>query len=79
MFSIMDIKETTGLTVREVAAACCLSVQAVYKWEKTGKVPAEHCRAIEFATRGKVTRYGLRPDVFGASKESECDQTREAA
>ncbi|GEP59497.1 helix-turn-helix domain-containing protein [Reyranella soli] len=29
------------------------------------KVPAEACAAIELATSGKVTRYDLRPDVFG--------------
>lgn len=28
-------------------------------------VPAKRCIAIEFATDGKVTRYQLRPDVFG--------------
>lgn len=27
--------------------------------------PAHHCLAIEEATGGKVTRYQLRPDVFG--------------
>ena len=34
------------------------------------KVPAEACVPIEQATRGKVTRYDLRPDVFG-DKPSE--------
>lgn len=34
-------------------------------WLETDKVPAEHCRAIEKITDGKVTRYQLRPDVFG--------------
>ncbi len=29
------------------------------------KVPAEVCAAIEQATDGRVTRYELRPDVFG--------------
>lgn len=28
-------------------------------------VPAHHCRTIEDATDGRVTRYQLRPDVFG--------------
>ena len=36
------------------------------KWlHRDGKVPAELCIAIELATGGKVTRYELRPDVFG--------------
>jgi DNA-binding transcriptional regulator YdaS (Cro superfamily) len=39
----------------------------VSKWLRRDKrgVPAEMCVAIELATRGKVTRYELRPDVFG--------------
>lgn len=40
----------------------------VWNWLNTTKTPmppAEHCRAIEEATGGAVTRYDLRPDVFG--------------
>jgi DNA-binding transcriptional regulator YdaS (Cro superfamily) len=38
----------------------------VGKWlHRDKKVPAEMCVAIELATGGKVTRYELRPDVFG--------------
>lgn len=33
-------------------------------------VPAEHCGAIETATGGQVTRYRLRPDVFGAAPQA---------
>lgn len=29
------------------------------------RIPAELCASIEHATRGAVTRYQLRPDVFG--------------
>jgi DNA-binding transcriptional regulator YdaS (Cro superfamily) len=29
------------------------------------RVPAELCQKIEAATNGAVTRYDLRPDVFG--------------
>lgn len=32
------------------------------------KVPAEACLPIERATGGKVTRYDLRPDIFGAPR-----------
>jgi DNA-binding transcriptional regulator YdaS (Cro superfamily) len=39
--------------------------QHVHYWLKVGKIPAEHCLAIERATKRKVTRYDLRPDVFG--------------
>lgn len=37
--------------------------QAVYRWVKTGRVPAKHCIAIEQATG--VSRHVLRADVFG--------------
>ncbi len=39
--------------------------QHVWKWVRAGRVPAEYCNAIEKATNGAVTRYDLRPDVFG--------------
>ncbi len=39
--------------------------QHVWKWLRAGKIPAEYVLAIEHATGGKVTRYQLRPDVFG--------------
>jgi uncharacterized membrane protein YkvA (DUF1232 family) len=39
----------------------------VWAWlnKRDGRVPAELCAAIEFVTGGMVTRYDLRPDVFG--------------
>lgn len=37
------------------------------------KVAARHCLAIEAATGGKVTRYALRPDVFGPPPANEED------
>lgn len=36
----------------------------VTQWKRRG-VPAERCMAIERAVNGAVTRYDLRPDVFG--------------
>ena len=41
----------------------------IWKWLRSGRVSAEYCRAIEQATGGKVTRYDLRPDVFGSAPE----------
>lgn len=41
-----------------------VTYQAVQKWRKKG-VPAERCRDVEAVTGGAVTRYELRPDVFG--------------
>lgn len=40
----------------------------VWNWlniTKSPMPPAEHCRAIEDSLDGKITRYELRPDVFG--------------
>lgn len=39
--------------------------QAVDRWRRTGRVPAHHCIPIENETKGQITRYDLRPDVFG--------------
>ena len=46
--------------------------QHVWNWvnRAEGKVPAECCRAIEAATEGRVTRYELRPDVFGSAQST---------
>lgn len=41
--------------------------QHIFHWLSVGSVPAEHVRAIEWATGGQVTRHDLRPDVFGAA------------
>ncbi|MGH8652165.1 MAG: helix-turn-helix domain-containing protein [Gammaproteobacteria bacterium] len=51
----------------QAALARCLGIrsQAVQQWTTTGRAPAERCLALEQATRGKVSRYELRPDVFG--------------
>jgi DNA-binding transcriptional regulator YdaS (Cro superfamily) len=37
---------------------------AVSNWQSRG-VPPKQCVPIETATAGEVTRYQLRPDVFG--------------
>lgn len=42
-----------------------ISPQAVNKWARKKQAPADRCLEIEKATAGKVTRYQLRPDVFG--------------
>lgn len=47
-----------------------ISVQAVSKWLRSGRVPADRCIAVESILRGKVTRYDMRPDVFGAQPDN---------
>ncbi len=39
----------------------------LWKWLVTGRVPAEYAVPIEFAAGRLVTRYELRPDIFGSA------------
>jgi len=58
------IDEAGGLT--ELARKINVETpQVIVNWRNRGRVPAERCIDIEAATEGKVTRYELRPDVFG--------------
>ena len=40
----------------------------IWKWLQSGRTSPKYCLAIERVTFGKVTRYQLRPDVFGAKE-----------
>jgi DNA-binding transcriptional regulator YdaS (Cro superfamily) len=54
----------------------------VSNWRTRGddpRVPAERCIAIEQATLGEVTRYELRPDVFGDAPAKPAEQGAEPA
>ena len=48
-----------------LAEALNLKSPSITGWRSRNRVPAERCREIEEATEGLVTRYQLRPDVFG--------------
>lgn len=52
-----------------IAEKCRQPRQAVDRWCRTGQVPANHCIPIEELTGGEVTRYDLRPDVFGKAPQ----------
>ena len=43
--------------------------QAVQQWVRYQRVPVARAIQIERATGGRVTRYELRPDIFGEPKE----------
>ncbi len=43
--------------------------QAVQQWVHRRRVPVERAIQIERATNGRVTRYELRPDIFGEPPE----------
>lgn len=57
----IDVVEGVG----KLAEKLGIAQSAVSNWRIRGQVPAERCIAIEKATHGQVTRYDLRPDVFG--------------
>lgn len=48
-----------------------IAAPTVYQW-LSGKrpIPPAQCLPIEQATGGAVTRYDLRPDIFGAAPAS---------
>lgn len=52
-------------TQQALADALGIKSPSISEWRDRGKVPAERCIAIEQATAGAVSRYQLRPDVFG--------------
>ena len=56
-----------------------ISQAHVWNWLNSDSLmpPAEHCRAIEEITNGSISRYDLRPDVFGLRPTTE--STQEAA
>lgn len=54
-------------TQEELAARLGIKSPSISGWRNRNKVPSERCIAIEQATNGRVTRYDLRPDVFGAA------------
>lgn len=54
----------------ELARRISAKQQTVHYWVAVaGKAAAEYARPIEFAVDGQVTRYQLRPDVFGEAQE----------
>jgi DNA-binding transcriptional regulator YdaS (Cro superfamily) len=44
--------------------------QAVQRWCKTGKIPAERVLQVERATGGHVSRHTLRPDIYPLDKDT---------
>ena len=64
---------------RALAQASGCAWQSIQKWLFAGRVPPERCLAIEKATGGKVTRYELRPDVFGDPPARQRSAKRQVA
>jgi DNA-binding transcriptional regulator YdaS (Cro superfamily) len=54
-----------GQTALARACGGACKQQHVWNWiNRDRKVPAEFVLAIERATKGRVTRYQLRPDIY---------------
>lgn len=50
-----------------LADALKIKSPSISEWKSRGRVPVERCVDIETVTAGAVTRYDLRPDIFGAA------------
>jgi DNA-binding transcriptional regulator YdaS (Cro superfamily) len=62
-----------------LADALFIKSPSISGWRDRQRVPAERCIAIELATGGVVTRYQLRPDVFGADPVNHSASQRQSA
>ncbi|MFS1525345.1 transcriptional regulator [Microbulbifer sp. 2304DJ12-6] len=59
-------------TQKKIADMLKIPPACVSQWYRGArKVPPRHCRRIEQATNGVVTRYDLRPDIFGPVPEEQ--------
>lgn len=57
-----------------LAEALGIRSPSISEWRKRRRIPVERCSAIERATAGKVTRFALRPDVFGEEKATDLQE-----
>lgn len=62
-----------------LAKAIGVVPQVVNNWLTRGRIPAEHCPAIERATNGAVRCEDLRPDVDWAYLRATDCQAKKAA
>jgi len=58
-------------TQQRLAELLGVKSPSIAEWRKRKRVPAERCIAIETLTSGAVTRYDLRPDVFGPAPKAK--------
>lgn len=69
----MDMKplekaiKIVGCSKRDFAKKLKTNRQSIYDWLRKG-VPAEWVLRIEKLTKGEVTRYELRPDIYPKEK-----------
>jgi DNA-binding transcriptional regulator YdaS (Cro superfamily) len=58
------VQAVTPKTQARLAQLLGVEPMTIRQWKRRG-VPPERCIEVERAVGGKVTRYELRPDVFG--------------
>ncbi|MDF4024106.1 YdaS family helix-turn-helix protein [Luteibacter sp. PPL201] len=51
----------------ELAARLGIKSPSITGWRNRNRIPSERCLALEEVTGGQVTRYEMRPDVFGTA------------
>ena len=69
----MDIFDVLREHIRSqssLARELGISPQAIDGWRKRKQIPAERVLDIERITELKLTRYMMRPDIFGVAPES---------
>ncbi len=69
MSQILRAVAIHGGRKRAFAESLGITPQMLNHWLARKRVPAEYCIAVEKATQGIVTRYDLRPEVFGDKPE----------
>lgn len=57
-------------TKTRIAEICGVPRQSLRFWTR---VPSEYCRKLEIACDARVTRYQMRPDVFGPGPNDDSD------
>jgi Mg-chelatase subunit ChlI len=57
-------------TKTRIAEICGVPRQSLRFWTR---VPSEYCRKLEKACDAAVTRYEMRPDVFGPGPNDDSD------
>jgi DNA-binding transcriptional regulator YdaS (Cro superfamily) len=64
----LGVQKAVEVAGSQTALAKLIGVrqQHVWKWLRMERIPAERAIEIEQATKGRVTRHELRPDIFGA-------------
>ena len=76
MTTIDLLKNALPPTQKEAAKLLNMSQPGIHKWLSGKCQPSPKAAvAIERATQGKVTRYELRPDVFGPAPDAPDQRT----